>query len=64
MLIKSDQQITMRLPKNLNLQLENIGEYFGISKSLVIKKFCEDGLKKFNTIQTPKTSQYFLERNN
>jgi len=62
MLIKSDQQITMRLPKTLNLQLENIGEYFGISKSLVIKKFCEDGLTKFNTLKPRQDSQYFLER--
>lgn len=62
MLIKSDQQITMRLPKNLNLQLENIGQYFGISKSLVIKKFCEDGLLKFNSIKPKNDSQYFLER--
>lgn len=62
MLIKSDQQITMRLPKNLNLQLENIGHYFGISKSLVIKKFCEDGLLKFNSIKPKNDSQYFLER--
>ena len=52
----------MRLPKNLNLQLENIGHYFGISKSLVIKKFCEDGLLKFNSIKPKNDSQYFLER--
>jgi len=63
MKIKSETQISFRLPINLNLQLENIGEYFGISRSLVIKKFCEDGLKKFNSIQTPKTPQYFLEGN-
>jgi len=62
MKIKSDEQITMRLPKLLNLQLENIGEYFGISRSLVIKKFCEDGLQKFNTIKPRNDSQYFLER--
>lgn len=63
MKIKSDTQISFRLPINLNIQLDNIGEYFGISKSLVIKKFCEDGLKKFNSIQTEKTAQYFLESN-
>lgn len=62
MLIKSDQQITMRLPKDLNIKMENIGHYFGISKSLVIKKFCEEGLMKFNTIKPRNDSQYFLER--
>jgi len=52
----------MRLPKTLNLQLENIGHYFGISKGLVIKKFCEDGLTKFNNLKPRQDIQYFLER--
>jgi hypothetical protein len=49
------------MPKHLNLQLDNIGEYFGISRSLVVKKFCEDGLKKFNSIKPRNDSQYFIE---
>lgn len=61
MKIKSEEQISIRMPKHLNLQLDNIGEYFGISRSLVVKKFCEDGLKKFNSIKPRNDSQYFIE---
>ena len=61
MLIKSDEQISIRLPKKLNIQMENIGHYFGISRSLVIKKFCEEGLLKFNTLKPRNDSQYFIE---
>jgi hypothetical protein len=47
---KSDKQLCIRLPKMLDVELENISTFFQLSKSDVIKRFCRDGLQKFRSI--------------
>jgi hypothetical protein len=58
---KSDKQLCIRLPKSLDIELDNISNYFQLSKSDVIKRFCRDGLEKFRSLgHTNKNSNYFL----
>jgi predicted transcriptional regulator len=67
MRIKSDKQIAIRLSNDLDWKLDQVATIFQLSKSDVIRRFCQDGVERFaNRIPTyypnQKSNELLLNR--
>lgn len=61
MRIKSDESVGFRLPIIEKQKLEFLADSLGLSMSFVLKKFCEDGFRRFNVNRPMNPKQYLLE---